>query len=213
MPRVEVTHRKPNFELKAKVIASGLTKIVTRVKKNSYRIEKGKPVIDIDLFAKDTEVLDELSRSYTGWNEIKEAERVNHAFANRVCRLKKRISQMLNNSNCIFLTLTFTNEVLKNTSVQTRHDYIKRFLNNLNCDYVANIDYGSQNEREHYHALVNCSKVDRKLYQYGAINFERVRSTSDSGKLANYISKLTNHAIKETTRGNSIMYSRNKRGK
>jgi hypothetical protein len=30
--------------------------------------------------------------------------------------------------------------------------------------------------------------------------------------LANYISKLTNHAIKSSTKGNSIMYSRNKWG-
>ena len=28
--------------------------------------------------------------------------------------------------------------------------------------YVANIDYGSKNKREHYHALINCEKIDFK---------------------------------------------------
>lgn len=212
MPRVKVTHSKPNYELKAKVLSTGLTKVVARVKHNVYRINNGKKVPDIEIFIEEYNHCLELSHSEEGRKELKECERVNNAFIMRVYRLKKRITQMLESSKCIFVTMTFTNEVLQNTSVQTRHDYIKRFLNSLNCDYVANIDFGSQNEREHYHALVNCNKIDPKLYNYGAINFERVRSTSDSGKLANYISKLTNHAIKSSTRGCNIMYSRNKRG-
>jgi predicted RNase H-related nuclease YkuK (DUF458 family) len=210
IPRVKIPHKRPDFELKAKVISSGLTKVVTRVKKNEYRIEKGKPVIDMETYVEDMNTLIGLVRSENGKLEIEEAERVNHAFANRVHRLKKRIKKMVMSGSCIFLTLTFKDSVLDNTSVQTRHDYIKRFLNSLNCEYVANIDYGSQNEREHYHALVRCDKVDPKSYSLGAINFKKVVATSDSGKLANYISKLTNHAIKSSTKGNSIMYSRNK---
>lgn len=210
LPRVKVPHKKPDFELKAKVISNGLTKVVTRVKKNEYRIEVGKPVVDMETYIEDMNTLIGLVRSETGRNEIAEAERVNHAFAIRVSRLKSRIKKMVMGGNCIFLTLTFRDDVLDNTSSQTRHDYIKRFLNSLGCKYVANIDYGSQNEREHYHAIVQCDEVDPKSYSLGAINFKRVKATSDSGKLANYISKLTNHAIKSSTRGCNIMYSRNK---
>lgn len=212
LPRVKISRSEPNYERKSKVINDGLTKLVTRVKKNSYRIEKGKKVYDIEQYIVDYRYLTELSDTETGRLEIEEAERVNHAFVTRVHRLKKRIKNMLLNSNCIFVTLTFRDDVLQNTSSDTRHAYIKRFLNSLNCDYVANIDYGSMEEREHYHALVNCDKINSKDYKLGAINFERVRNTNDSGKLANYISKLTNHAIKETTRGCNIMYSRHKKG-
>lgn len=208
LPRVKLPHTKPNYVLKAKVISSGLTKVVTRVKKNEYRIENGKPVADLNTYVEDMNTLIGLVRSEIGRSEIVEAERVNHAFATRVCRLKKRIRKMIMSGSCIFITLTFRDDVLNNTSVQTRHDYIKRFLNSLHCEYVANIDYGSQNEREHYHALVRCDKVDPKSYSLGAINFKKVVATSDSGKLANYISKLTNHAIKNSTRGCNIMYSR-----
>ena len=78
--------------------------------------------------------------------------------------------------------------------------------------YVANIDYGSKNKREHYHALINCDKVDFKSWRkYGNINAKRVRNKdieSDKTKLSKYIAKLSNHAIKETTKRSCLIYSR-----
>ena len=151
-------------------------------------------------------------------DDWKEAERINDASYHRVKRLKERISVMLLKP-CVFLTLTFTDEVLANTSKKTRKAYVKRFLGSLNCAYVANIDYGEENGREHYHALVQAEKIDYKpWHKYGAIKGERVRLDFDkNGKCldevrpAKYISKLTNHAIKETCKRSCIMYSRETR--
>ena len=140
--------------------------------------------------------------------EILECHKINKAFYNRLQRLRERVQSIVNSGKGIFLTLTFTDYILKNTNVETRKMYVWRFLKSLNCRYICNIDFGAKNHREHYHALVEIENVDNKLYSYGAINFQRVHDTSDSVKLSKYIAKLTNHAIKETTKRSVIMYSK-----
>ena len=140
--------------------------------------------------------------------EWKEAQKINHAYICRVKRLKKKIATMLESGNCIFLTFTFTDLVLEKTNADTRRQKVRRFLSAYNCEYVANIDFGKKNGREHYHALIQCDKVDYSAFDYGAVNGERVRSTNDFVKLAKYISKLTNHAIKDTAKGSRIIYNR-----
>lgn len=140
--------------------------------------------------------------------EWHEAQKINKAFYARVKRLKNKITKMLEGGTCIFLTFTFTDEVLKKTTADTRRQKIRRFLNFYDAPYVANIDFGAKNGREHYHAIIQIDKINYSLYDYGALNGKKIKSTSDSIKLAKYISKLTNHAIKETTKRNSIIYSR-----
>lgn len=139
------------------------------------------------------------------WNE---AKKINDAYYHRVKRLKKKIAKMLESGNCIFLTFTFTDKILETTNADTRRQKVRRFLSSYNCNYVANIDFGAKNGREHYHALIQCDKVDYNAFDYGALNGERVRSTNDFVKLAKYISKLTNHAIKDTCKGSRMIYNR-----
>ena len=109
---------------------------------------------------------------------------------------------------CLFLTFTFDEIVLQKTNADTRRQKVIRYLKSYNVPYVANIDFGKQNGREHYHAIIQTDNVDYSLYDYGALNGKKIVSTSDNVKLAKYISKLTNHAIKDTTKRNSIIYSR-----
>ena len=145
-------------------------------------------------------------------NELKECMKINHADYERTKRLKNRIQSMLLNGSCIFLTLTFNDDALLNTTEKQRRVAVSRYLKQYGCMYVANIDYGSKNKREHYHALINCDKVDFKSWRkYGNINAKRVRNKdieSDKTKLSKYIAKLSNHAIKETTKRSCLIYSR-----
>lgn len=145
--------------------------------------------------------------------ELKECRKINHASYKRVKRLKERVGDMLTGGACIFLTLTFSPSTLENTSEKERRVAVTRYLKQYKTRYVANIDYGSKNHREHYHALIMCDKVDFEAWRkYGNINAEKVRNKdikSDKAKLAKYIAKLSNHAIKETTKRSSLIYSRN----
>ena len=136
-----------------------------------------------------------------------EAKKINHASYERANRLKQRISQIIQKDS-LFLTFTFTDDVLNKTSSDTRKTYVVRFLKSFGVPYVANVDFGSKNGREHYHAILQMPSINLTQWKYGALNGKIVRNSTDDVKLAKYISKLTNHAIKETTKRQAIIYSR-----
>lgn len=138
----------------------------------------------------------------------REAERINLAFYSRVKRLKNRISEMLHQGRCYFLTLTFSDDTLGRTSDQTRRKYVTLFLKSISDVYVANIDFGSNNGREHYHAVVLANSVDMSGWdRYGFSKAQKIASEDDFTPIAKYISKLTNHAVKATTKGCRAIYS------
>ena len=148
-----------------------------------------------------------------GLNDVYfECIKINNASYKRTKRLKERIGSMLLDGSCIFLTLTFNDDTLFLTNEKQRRVAVSRYLKQFNCKYVANIDFGAANHREHYHALIQTDCIDyTSWYKYGSIKGERIRNKdlhTDKTVLAKYICKLSNHAIKETTRRSTLMYSR-----
>ena len=148
-----------------------------------------------------------------GEDAVATAEKINAAKYKRDKRAEKYIEQMLWFGSCVFVTLTFRDDVLAVTSKETRRRYVLRYLKSQSEYYIANIDYGAKNGREHYHAVVCADKVDCKAWQCGAVNVRKVvgarDSSIDADRIGKYISKLTHHAIKQTTKSSRIIYSRN----
>lgn len=144
--------------------------------------------------------------------EYFEAIKLNKAYYNRQTRLQKRVADMLLSGNCIFGTLNFNDETLNTTTEKERRVAVVRYLKSLGGRYIANIDFGKRNHREHYHFLMVIDYCDGKSWlKYGCTYFERVRNRnieSDKEKLSRYIAKLSNHAIKETTKRSALIYSR-----
>lgn len=144
----------------------------------------------------------------------KEAERINNASRARTKRLKERIRSILENYDSTFVTLTFTDETLKNTTFETRKRYVIRYLKSYGVPYVANVDYGEDYGREHYHAVIGTQSLNYKDWRSnGSINGKKIVKKTNLEckgdlKLAKYITKLTNHAIKETCKRNALIYSR-----
>lgn len=117
--------------------------------------------------------------------------------------------------NVYFITITFNDETLA-LSQDTRKQYVRRMLQKNCSDYIANIDYGKQFEREHYHAVIvpDISKgfrsekrdrkwrlvsswLDRYSSKYGFYKVEQIRDCEDDHKkVCRYIAKLSNHSIK-----------------
>lgn len=132
----------------------------------------------------------------------------------KVRRVHKRIVGMLYTddgeiNDCLFVTLTFSDEVLDMTSQKTRRVYVARFLKSQFKDYVANIDFGDVNSREHYHAIIGAGHIDLSKWYYdmhSRINVQHIRSNSK--KIAEYINKLTYHSVKDTA--GFLIYSRSK---
>lgn len=132
-------------------------------------------------------------------------------------RIKERITRMLETNKALFLTLTFSDKLFaRNCSEETRRRYIARFLREQCSDYLANIDFGSKNKREHYHAVVvPKTKIDFERYRAifdSNINAQHIRVDDTSVKLVGkYINKLTNHALKENGFYKRLIFCRNNR--
>lgn len=136
-----------------------------------------------------------------------EARKAAQADYRRNTRLKNRIRRMLSKGDCAFLTLTFTDSVLDSTTSEQRRLYVLRFLKSQTQTYIANIDFGSVNNREHYHCIT-LGNVDLARWTYGNIDVRTIIKSSNPLVLAKYINKLVNHAIKETSKRSHIIYSR-----
>lgn len=140
------------------------------------------------------------------YEELRECQRIYDAHRQRSLRIKKKISLMIQKP-CIFLTLTFTDDTLSSTSETTRRRYIVSYLSQFNVPCIANKDFGKENCREHYHAIIQTPHIDYSLYTLGAINGIRVVvGTETDTRISKYISKLTNHSIKETTKNSRLIY-------
>lgn len=150
-----------------------------------------------------------------------ECEKIYSAFNQRKKRLRSKIQDMFDNYDTIvFCTLTFSDDYLDNSNESARRDKVQRWFKHcaqFAIDYVpfcANIDFGSFYEREHYHGIIACEvpkiMLDFWRDNYGKqVKLQLVRkSTADKQALSTYINKLTNHAVKESTKRSHLIYSR-----
>ena len=225
---------KIDYNYKAQVLSTDLCKMVNQIDKAIYAkslLDTTGEIIHTELDY-DTALRERCFLLEKDQRAYKEAEKINKARYKRVKRLRLFLSAMLKKSlTVIFLTLTFDDKTLSNTTEQTRRKYVQRFLSNLSDCYVANIDFGAKNGREHYHAVIDCY-VPVKDWQYGhalaevvqgefdsvrrvpkryqslPIEEQKLRMMEDNEKrLAKYVAKLSNHAIKETNKRCSVIYA------
>lgn len=158
---------------------------------------------------RDDSYLDKFIDEY-GEDTYKAIRRFKGNTNNKRKRMMKKTKVMLcDDLPLIFGTLTFRNDVLLKTTKETRRRYVARFLKANSMHYVANIDYGKKKGREHYHFLATFEDV-KKLWKYGYYKFEFVYADEeDLLKCNKYILKPINHALKETTKKERLIYSRN----
>ena len=189
-----------DYEHKAAVIESGLVKQVKNLRKHLFMSSE---------IAENEYYFNELyNLALENPEDFKEAAKVAAADFQRNTRLKNRIRDFLQIGNCIFLTLTFRDDVLEKTSEKTRRLYVTQCLKACSKYYIANIDYGDHTQREHYHAVIVSDHFDLDSWKYGFSFAKSIIKSSKPLILAKYISKLTNHAVKETCRRYHIIYSR-----
>ena len=184
-------------------VARRLSYIVFRLKdKNLSETQKIELIDEYDALYENFEHEMNLEESLKEYKKYKEKTR----------RVRRKILKLMVLGSCSFLTLTFNDDVLKSTTEETRRRYVSRFLKSLSNDYVANIDWGKQNGREHYHAVISGINFDMSDWeQYGFSDSRTIGRKDDectSSKISKYIYKLSNHATKRSTRRKKIIYSR-----
>lgn len=115
----------------------------------------------------------------------------------------------------MFGTFTFDDDALMKKA-DTRKQKVRRTLSKCADDFIMNIDYGTENEREHYHAIIEFDvkrdelyqdenghwrdKEIDKLYGFGFYSLVPVRLDEDTSaeKLSRYLVKLVFHSVKVT---------------
>lgn len=185
--------------IKGALIKSGLLRIYTKAYRKAVRFKDYK---EMDIVAQ-----------YMSCEQMDACDAINASRWGRWKRARKRIESMMPKKP-IFCTLTFNNETLETTTREQRRNLVARYLKEHCTEYLANIDFGKENEREHYHAvcIAKTGSMPREPWaKYGNPDFKRVHRTESAGRLAKYINKFTAHAFKESTETNGLprlIYSR-----
>jgi len=143
-----------------------------------------------------------------GQRTAKAVENTIRAEQKRHSKIKKRIAFILEQPFSYFITFTLTNDYL-NLKFNT---YTKKIRQSLKASklWIANSDYGSKNDRLHFH-VVACytDQLDYNtilsVWQYGNVDFKPI-IRKDEKSIREYILKTTNHALKLTV--GRIIYGR-----
>lgn len=205
-PDYYVTKSKPDYNKKAQCLSSGQYYIVKEM--NKYLCSYSMGNVDSIEFAERYEKLSRL----VDVELLKECQRMLKADSQKRKRLRDRIINLLSSGKCYFITLTFNDKTLNNTISHIRRKYVTRWLKSNSFDYVGNIDFGKENGREHYHAVIRSDIFpDSKSWLYGFIDIQEINYLDSDSRLANYILKLTNHALKETTKRYALLYPNKKK--
>lgn len=185
---------KYSNEMKSLCIDNNVVEVVRQFKKDIYHNEDGERLIQF---------LESLSRD----EYLDCSNRLLESAYRKYARAREHIKNLVLQGGAIFITLTFTNEVLAKTSAKTRRKYVARYLKSQGSFYVANIDYSPTKEREHYHAVID-SRCNRQEWKYGFVWCESVRTQDfNANRIARYVAKLTSHAFK--VNATRLIYSRN----
>ena len=142
-----------------------------------------------------------------------EFERILSARYMKVSRLKKKIIYLMARHKYIyFCTFTFDDYYIKR-SERTQKDLIKSSLYSFDSKikFVLNVDYGKKNERLHYHGII-ATDVSSDLREHLKIFYPCMSScdsvpilSDDIKRLSKYINKLTNHALKDSTKSRRLL--------
>lgn len=145
-------------------------------------------------------------------NDLIICERIRKCYKEQREKVENHIMYLFTKSNydLYFITFTFTNKALNETKAETRKQNIRRLLSRID-DYILNIDYGKQTDREHYHSIVAVKKGTYQTrsqnghiklsfldnYRMGSYDVQMIRKTDkDKKRLSRYIAKLTMHSVK-----------------
>lgn len=193
-------------DYKKAIIDLGIDVKVKKIKKDLYKQDK-------TIISDDEGIVDQVySLSWEQWKKehVEQpkydcAIRLLQSSHNKIKKIRKKVRDLIEDGNAIFITLTFTDDVLAKTSPLTRRRYVARYLKQQSDVYVANIDF-SPKQREHYHAIVG-SRCNLSQWSYGYSYAEQIRNQDkDVKRTTNYVAKLTNHALK--VNATRLIYSR-----
>lgn len=194
-------------DYKALILEQGIDKRVSEIKRDLYKKHKTIRFDDYGIGHEASPLWEEWYNLYKNNPKYDCAFRLIESKYRKAKRIKDKINDLVRNNNAVFITLTFTDNVLASTSQETRRRYVARYLKEQSPVYVANIDFSPDKNREHYHAVI-MTRADFTKWQYGFVYAEEIRNhDKDIQRTSKYVAKLTSHALK-TNAITRLIYSR-----
>ena len=217
---------KYDCEFKKSVVESGEYKKHKKLRKAGWEL--------IKLGYVDPLILDEETGAMYYYSEL--SSRPNHQDSIRDCaarllnskkrkasHVRKIFKTFINkNKESHWITLTFTDEVLRETTYEQRRLAVREFLYAQGVEFIGTVDYGSGRKyvsfskelrratwREHYHVLVS-GFVDVSLWTLGEQThiIKTGVDGDDIGRISQYISEASILAISHTSENVRLIYSR-----
>lgn len=188
-----------DLQIKKTIITSQLDIIKRQCDYLEYKTIMSNNGVVNNKYLKSKIIIDNLTK-----DQLRVIENLNRGRQRRVKTLKDYIQRYVFNkaeNNAYFGTLTLDDNNI-NKSIDTLKKYIKRHLKKYCKTIVLNIDYGSQNDRLHFHCVILCDDIEalKNDYNLGFTLFKPINTTeNDKKKISKYINKLTYHAIKSST--------------
>ena len=127
---------------------------------------------------------------------IKNIIRKHNTYFQRISRIKKRfVFAWCRSQYRYFVTLTFDNEHLYATKNGNISRYIKEAFKGIKY-YAYNVDYGEENDRIHYHAVIfNDKPIDEIQWNLGFYKIKDITSGFNTAVIK-YLTKYCCHATK-----------------
>lgn len=154
-----------------------------------------------------------------GEDNFHRLECVSKARYKKIQRCTKLIRQMTSKGEAVFITLTFNNETLQKFGFKSLRRKVSFILRKTCSMYFSNVDFGDRDknpeskERIHYHGVA-IIKDEKELRRYwnknsGFLNLKPIGlNEKDQKKVSKYISKVTAHGFKDSTRQYRFIYYR-----
>lgn len=137
----------------------------------------------------------------------------------KIQRLTKLIIRMMSKGQAYFFTFTFNDRALSKFGFKSLRRKVSYILKKTCSMYVANVDFGDRDknpeskERIHYHgvALIFDEEELRRYWNKnsGFLKLEPIgNSDKDNKKVSKYITKVSAHAFKDSTRQYRFIFYR-----
>lgn len=212
-----------NREKKRELIESGIYREYIKSRSEVYKRTQTEDMTFFDVENRKAEfnrVEREFAQKY-GFGVLKCLQQIHEASRKRRKNAERHVLWWLDNLDLtdyvIALgTITFSDDMLAEWGEKWRREQVQMLLKSACADYIADIDFGERNGREHYHFIGLLSRDDlyqvegtgkgkgkmfyksKTLDKWGAFTDLRevIESEKDRKKAVSYMSKVTNYALK-----------------
>jgi hypothetical protein len=217
---------KYDYDYKKYVIESGEYKKHKQLKKDAWKLLDGNnpnPIVTDEDTGTIYYYSDLFSNPYHHDKLRDCAARLINSKKRKVNLVRNKFRSFIeSNKQTHWITLTFTNQVLKDTTYLQRRKAVREFLYSHGLQFIGTVDFGCGRKyvsfskelrqatwREHYHILVS-SFIDVSLWTLGEQTHITKTGIADDdiGRISQYISEASILAISHTSENVRLIYSR-----